>query len=172
MKKVALVVVLFALTLGLSAQNLIDFGSLPSVNTPTPVPIIGNYHWGGIYYVNPWLWPAAGPGFKHQEFIRNFDVAFIPYTCVNAICAGSISSSTPFVLRFAHIAAGYPWPTPSQLFVIAYNNGKYVGSITYNTTTQVQQIVFPAEWGAVTQVMFQGDVVFFDLNVEGPTPRM
>ncbi len=164
--------VLFALTLGLSAQNLIDFRDLPSVDVPTPVPTMGNFQWGGIYYVNPWLWPGAGPGFKHQEFIRNTAVAFIPYTCVNALCAGSISSPTPFVLRWAHVAAGYPAPTPSKLFVIAYNNGRYVGSATYNTTTNVQQLVFPPAWGAITQVMFQGDVVFFDLNVYGATPRL
>lgn len=76
MKKLALLFMLFALTLGVSAQNnLINFGDLPGVGIPTPVPTTyENYNWGGIYYVNPWLWPGAGPGFKHQEFVRNASV--------------------------------------------------------------------------------------------------
>lgn len=171
MKKLMLVFMLFALTLGLSAQsNLINFGDLPGLDVPAPVPsFYENYNWSGMFYVNPWTWSGAGPGFKHQEFVRNYSVAFIPYACVNVTCFASISSPTGLILQGAHVAAGYPTMgmAPSQLFVIAYNNGKYVGSATYNTTTQVQQIVFPPEWGTVTQVMFKGDAVFFDLNVYG-----
>lgn len=78
------------------------------------------------------------------------------------------------MLQGAHVAAGYPTMgmAPKTLFVIAYNNGKFVGSMTYDITTNVQSVVFPPEWGAITQAMFQGDVVFFDLNVYGvSTPK-
>jgi len=176
MKRLGLVFVLFALTLGLSAQNnLINFGDLPGLDVPAPVPTLyENYTWSGMYYVNPWVWPGAGPGFKHQEFVRNSSVAFIPYVCVSTLCYASISSPTGFMLQGAHVAAGYApmGPAPSTLFVIAYNNGKYVGSATYELTTNVRSVVFPPEWGAVTQVMFKGDAVFFDLNVYGvSTPK-
>ena len=167
MKKLALLFLLLALAIGASAQAKIDFANLPDAPSPSPLPNgYGNLNWTGAFYVDPFKWALAGPGFKHREDIAGTDVAFGPGPCSGAACFASIGSSTGFQLVSALAAAPYQTAGPaSPLIVTAYYNGQYIGTQTYMMTTDVQQLDFPPSWGVATQVIIQGSFVFYDLNV-------
>lgn len=177
-----LLTTLLALVVSASAQGVINFGDMPNALSPRPMPNgYANLNWTGFFYVNPFAWDGAGPGFKHQEWMMGNDVVFAPYACPGAGCYASLSfqsntvgsrnapppPSTGFMLLSAHAAAGYATMGPggSPLVVTAYNKGKFVGSHTYMMNTDVRQLNFPTEWGVVTQVMFQGSTVLYDVNV-------
>lgn len=166
MKNLLLLVVLLALAIGASAQTTINFADLPNVSVPTPLPNgYGNVNWSGVFYVDPAEWSGAGPGFKHNEDLAHNDVAFTGYGCLSTACYGSISSldGKSFLLPQAHAAAGYG---KSPLVVLAYSHGTYVGTQSFMMTTDVQELDFPPSWGAVTQVVFEGSVVFYDMTLQ------
>jgi len=183
--RLILLTTLLALAIGAGAQVIhnggLNFGDMPSALSPTPMPNgYGNLNWTGFFYVNPFVWDGAGPGFKHKEWMMGSDVVFAPYACPGLGCYASLTSltglsadrnvpppSTGFMLVKAHAAAGYATMGPggSPLVVTAYYKGKFVGSVTYMMNTDVQQLEFPTEWGVVTQVIFQGSIVFYDVEV-------
>ena len=122
-------------------------------------------NWTGVFYVDPLRWPAAGAGFLHAQNTPGNDVAFSPYACPGVNCYASISSvdGKGFLISSATAAAGYG---KNPLVVLAYSHGQYVGTQTFMLTTDLQELDFPPAWGAVTQVVFQGSVVFYDLTLQ------
>jgi hypothetical protein len=165
MKNLLLLFVLLGLAIGASAQELMNFSDLPDISSPSPMPNgYGNLNWTGFFYVDPYDWNGAGPGFKHGPIGK--DVGFAPYGCGSVGCYASLNSSTGFELINAHAAAPYAngGPGGSPLIVTAYDNGKYIGIQTFMMTTDVQELDFPPSWGIVTQVVFQGSAVLYDVS--------
>lgn len=165
MKNLLLLVVLLGLAIGASAQETVNFSDLPDISSPSPVPNgYGNLNWTGFFYVDPYNWNGAGPGFKHGPIGK--DVGFTPYGCGTVACYASLSASNGFELVSAQGAAPYATGGTgySPLVATAYNNGKYVGTQTFMMTTDVQELDFPPSWGVVTQVVFQGSVVLYDVS--------
>jgi hypothetical protein len=161
MKNLLLLFVLLGLALGASAQELVNFSDLPHISNPSPVPDgYGNLTWTGFFYVDPYEWGGAGQGFKHGP--TGQDIGFSPYACGTIpTCYATISSSTGLRLVSAHAAAGYG---QNPLVVTAYYKGKYIGIQTFMMTTDMQELDFPPSWGIVTQVVFQGSVVLYDVS--------
>jgi len=168
MKYIALLILVLGMAIGASAQATINFGDLPDVSSPTPLPNgYGGVNWSGVFYVDPFEWPGADKGFKHNRDTAGRDVAFTGYLCVSNACYASISSQDgkAFLLTEAHVAAGYSNKLPSPLVVLAYNHGQYMGTQTFLLTSDLQELDFPPSWGGVTQVVFEGSVVFYDLTL-------
>ena len=174
-KTLVLLACLVALALGASAQENLNFADLPLVSTPTPMPNnYGQLTWSNIFYVDPGQWSGAGPGYKDRlmegRLVRQ-DVAFVGGKVCRLLqenCYGTISSAggpVGFQAVSAIVAGGFG---TTSITVIAYNNGKYVGSSSYTLSTQMQTLNFPDSWGAITQLVFQipggGDLVFYDLS--------
>src|SRR5271169_1053763 len=177
MKKIlVLFACVLALALGVSAQENLNFADLPLVSSPTLMPNgYGQLNWDNIYYVNPAQWSGAGPGYKDGPIggiLRPQDVAFVGNKVCRLLqeaCFGTISSPggpTSFQAISAVVAGGFG---PTNITVLAYNNGSYVGSQFYSLTTQMQPLNFPSTWGSITQLTFQtdagGDLVFYQLQV-------
>ena len=178
MKK-TLVVLAFALAVAISAtaQENLNFADLPPVSSPVPIPNgYGQLNWQNIYYVDPEKWPGAGPGYK-DELIEGKpstqDVAFVGGKVCRQLqqaCFGTVSSppggSTGFLAASANVAGGFG---PTYVIVTAYNNGRYVGSVSSPLGTQLQILNFPASWGIITQLVLQtdapDDLVLYDLQV-------
>lgn len=156
------------LAFGAQAQDQINFSNLPLVDTPSPMPAgYGRLNWANFFYVNPYAWSGAGPGFHLQS--SSADVAFVGgefcglsgYTCT-----GSINFVTAFQLLTAQVAGGYG---PTAVTVRAYRHGTFVGTQRYVVTPQVQNMNFPLSWGAITEVIFEvtgepGSLVIYDLT--------
>jgi len=176
-----LILCLLSLVAGATAQNQINFASLPLVGSPMPVPNgYAGFNWTNILYVDPAEWQSAGPGYKLSSS-PNQDVAFVGgVTCLipqrGENCWGSISINAnsgsggihnplSFQLVSATVAGGFG---PTTITVVAYNNGNYVGSAFYDLSGQLQTINFPASWGGLTEVTFQtaamGDLVIYNLQ--------
>ena len=163
-----LTICLLSLAIGAGAQEQLNFSQLPFVSTPTPMPAgYGHLNWANFFYVNPYAWSGAGPGYRLQP--QTSDVAFVggEYCRLSGYaCYGTLNSPTGFVLLTAQVAGGYG---PTQVTVTAYNNGTFLGSAKYVLTPQVQNMNFPLSWGAVTEVTFQvsgqpGSLVIYDLT--------
>jgi hypothetical protein len=179
MKKAALFASILALALSARAQT-VNFAALPAVSSPTLLPSgYDKLDWSGFYYVDP-IWSGAGIGFKQGP--NALDVAYMGGgECEKAgvSCSASISSINSaanavgggFRASSAIVAGGYH----SEIInVIAYSHGKFVGSQTYNLSTSLQQINFPASWGMITQLVMDtnsGTLVLYALNLQsvGPT---
>jgi len=170
-KTFVLLACLVALALGATAQENLNFADLPLVNSPAPMPIgYGMLNWSNIFYVDPYLWPGSGPGYKDGPTGKN--VAFVGGKVCRLLqeyCYGTISSNggpSGFQAVSATVAGGFG---PTNITVTAYNNGKYVGSSFYILGTQMQTLNFPSSWGGITQLVFQipdgGDLVLYDLSV-------
>jgi len=178
-KTLVLLTFMLGLALGAIAQEPLTFANLPLVSTPTLLPNgYGQLNWSNFFYVDPWEWSGAGPGYKLGP--DRGDVAFIGgksciyeyqkgVTLQPEACYGSISSAggaTSFQPISAMAAGGFG---PVAVTVTAYNNGQYVGSSIYSLTAAPQNINFPSSWGAITQMVIQtdasGDFVLFNLNV-------
>ena len=169
-KTLVLLVCVLALAIAASAQENLNFANLPRVSAPTPMPNgYGQLNWTNIFYVDPSEWSGAGPGYKDGP--AGQDVAFVGGKACRLApeyCFGTISSSggpTSFQAISAVVAGGFG---PTSITVIAYNNGKYVGSSFYTLGTQMQTLNFPSSWGNITQLVFQtpggGDLVLYDLT--------
>lgn len=150
------------------AQEQINFSQLPFVDTPSPMPAgYGRLTWANFFYVNPYAWSGAGPGYRLQT--STADVAFVggEYCRLSGYaCTGSLSSTTGFQLLTAQVASGYGF---TQVTVTAYRNGTFVGRRQYVINPQLQNLNFPLSWGAVTEVMFQvtgepGSLVIYSLT--------
>jgi hypothetical protein len=181
-RTLVLLTCLLALALSASAQNQINFANLPLVKVPAPMPSnYAGFNWTNIFYVDPAEWSGAGPGYKLGS-ILNRDVAFVggaSCTCcpprLVTSCNGTISLNTSggelnnqlsFQAVNATVAAGFG---PTSITVLAYNNGKYVGTAFYRLDGNLQTINFPSSWGNITELNFQTaageDLVFYDLQV-------
>ena len=174
-KTLVLLAFALALAIGATAQENLNFADLPLVSTPTLMPNgYGQLNWSNIFYVNPGQWSGAGPGYKDGPIggiLRPQDVAFVGgKVCLESqqACFGTISSnggSTGFQAVSATVAGGFG---PTYVIVYAYNNGNYVGSLSYPLGTQMHTLNFPSSWGSITQLVFQtdaaDDLVFYDLQ--------
>jgi len=161
----------FALLASASAQEQLNFADLPLISSPQPMPNgYGQLSWGNFFYVNPFGWATAGPGYKLGSSRQ--DVAFIGGEFCRLggnTCFGTITVNNPisFVPISADVAGGYG---PAAVTATAYTNGKFVGQANYFVGTQMQKLLFPASWGAVTEVDLQvtgatGDLVIYDLSL-------
>jgi hypothetical protein len=75
-KTLVLLACLMALAVGATAQEQLNFTTLPLVTSPSPMPNgYGHLDWGNFFYVNPLGWSSAGPGYKLEP--EDGDVAFI-----------------------------------------------------------------------------------------------
>jgi len=168
-KTLVLLACLVALAMGATAQEQINFSDLPLIGTPAPIPAgYSRLNWSNFWYVDPSQYGGAGPGYPDPFTHR--DVAFIGGQFCGPVqtgCYGVISSAgAPFVPVGAVMAAGYQ---ANQVTVMAYNQGVFVGSASYQLTTTPRIVSFPSNWGAITEMQMQtdesGDLVLFDLVV-------
>jgi len=162
MKKIgSLLCLVFALALCATAQTVITFSDMPSVNIPVPVPDgypTGSYmNWPNFYYVSPLLWSQAGPGFTNGPNAR---VAFFGGpTCAQAVgCSASIkipvapnATAATFTPVSMNVASGW---VPNSVVVVAYNQSTFVGSVSWALTTASQTFNFPQGWNNITQLNF------------------
>ena len=153
-----------------SAQENLNFADLPLVGSPSPMPNgYGQLNWGNnLYYVNPYAWSGAGPGFKlgpqgeDVVFVGAKDCRLVGYTCY-----GTLTDSQGFQLVSAIVAAGFG---PTTVTFTAYNNGTVIGTANYFLTTQMQTLNFPQSWGIATEVVIQvtgqpDDFVLYSLSL-------
>ncbi len=168
-KTLVLLACLMALAISATAQNQLDFSSLPLLNSPSPVPAgYGQLNWDNFFYVDPYTWSGAGAGYKLGA--QGEDVAFIgSRNCrLNGnACYGTLSDARGFQLISAEVAGGYG---PAAITAMAYNNGAYVGSANFFVGTSMETLTFPASWGVVTEISIQvtgqtGDLVVYSLNL-------
>jgi len=172
MKKTLIVLAsLLALAIGATAQQQLSFAQLPLVSSPAQMPIgYGQLTWSNFYYVDPFLWSGAGPGFELGT--QGTDVAFVSsQNCrVNGssnICDATISDSAGFELVSASVAGGYG---PASVVAMAYSNGNYIGSMNFMVGTSQETINFPATWGIITELQLQvtsqqtDDLVLYNLS--------
>ena len=170
-RTLTLLACLLALALGATAQEDLNFASLPLVSTPSPMPNgYGQLNWTNIFYVDPYLWSGSGPGYKDGP--TGEDVAFVGGKVCRVLqeyCYGTITSlggTTSFQAVSATVAGGFG---PASVIVTAYNNGSYVGSMSFPLGTQMRTLKFPASWVSITQLTFQtdagGGLVLYDLQV-------
>ena len=160
----------FALVTSANAQENLNFADLPLVSTPSPMPNgYGQLNWGNnLFYVNPYAWAGAGPGFRLGP--QGEDVVFVgARNCrlVSYTCYGTLTDSLGFQLVSANAAAGFG---PTTVLVTAYNDGNVLGSANYFLTTQMRTLNFPQSWGIATEVVFQvtgapDDFVVYNLSL-------
>ena len=167
--KIGLVLFLFALVAGASAQQQLNFSDLPLVKAPTPMPLgYGQLDWGNFFYVNPWGWSDAGAGFRLGP--QGEDVAFIGGEFCNLAgnaCFGTITYDRGFLAVSADVAGGYG---PSSITVTAYYRGKFIGSVNYPIGSRITKLKFPGTWGVVTELSIQaggqpGEFVLYNLSL-------
>ncbi len=160
---------LMTLVVGAGAQQTLNFANLPLVNSPSPMPNgYGQLDWANFFYVNPYGWSGAGPGYQLGP--QGEDVAFIggEYCRLSGnTCFGVLSDPEGFVLVSADAAGGFG---PAAITATAYNNGRYVGTANYFVTTQMRTLTFPSSWGVVTDISLQvtgdtGDFVVYSLSL-------
>jgi len=166
---IGLALCVFALMASASAQQEVNFANLPLVSTPSPMPTgYGELSWGNFFYVNPFGWSGAGPGYKLDSKVE--DVAFIGGQFCRLsgnTCFGTLSDPLGFAVVSANVAAGYG---PAAVIATAYNNGKFVGTANYFIGTEMQTLHFPSSWGVVTEVDLQvtgttGDLVLYSMTL-------
>lgn len=164
------VLCVLALLTGASAQQQLTFNSLPPVNSPSLMPNgYGQLDWGNFFYVDPWNWSGAGPGYKlgaPGEDVAFLGGAFCRISGDNT-CFGTLADSRGFELISADVSGGYG---PAAVTATAYRNGIYLGSENYFVGTQMQTLNFPSYWGVVTEVQIAvtgatGDLVVYNLNL-------
>jgi len=167
--KVCLVLGLLALAMSASAQQNLNFSDLPLINSPAPMPTgYGQLTWGNFFYVNPYGWSEAGSGFKLGP--QGEDVVFIGGEICRLSgnsCYGTLIDTRGFVAVSANVAGGYG---PVSITATAYNNGKFVGSVSYLVASQITTLKFPASWGVITEISIQaggapGDFVLYSLSL-------
>ena len=184
MKTLMLFATILALASCVSAQQVIDFDSLPVSATPTAIP--ENYagmHWDSIDVVSPAQYPDAGPGFSTGNHVMlafgggplcypNYGGTNNDGSAFKAICMGRITVGIgPNALPSFHpvsavIAAGW---INGSIVVTAFNNGVQVGQQRYNLTTNASVINFPNGWGQITELMItpgpRGSFVIYTFTI-------
>lgn len=162
-----LTICLLSLAFTAQAQQL-NFSQLPFVDSPSPMPAgYGRLNWANFFYVNPYAWSEAGPGYRLQA--NTGDVVFVggAYCQLSGFaCSGSLNSTIGFQLLTAQVAGGYG---PTKVIVTAYRNGDFIGTAQYQINAEMQNMNFPVAWGVVTEVMFQvtgqsGSLVIYSLE--------
>ena len=64
-KTLVLLACILLLAIGATAQESLNFASLPLVSTPALMPDgYGQLNWSNIFYVDPSQWSGAGPGYR------------------------------------------------------------------------------------------------------------
>jgi len=180
MKKIVLLVsFLMVLALSASAQTYINFHEMPVASTPTPMPDYYpsdmNLTWTNFYYVTPGIWSGAGPGFWVDPTPQHNSVAFIggPLCSLATSCNGSIKleqiGMSPTSKGFTPISMilSSGWAN-NRVTIMAYSNGKFVGTVTWKLTTEPYTFSFPTSWTYVTQLVFTPS--FLTTNTVAPKP--
>jgi hypothetical protein len=141
------------------AQQQLNFADLPLVASPTPLPIgYQSLNWSNMFYVDPDLYPGAGPGY--QNLLTHRDLVFIGgQFCapVRSGCFGIISApGGPIDIHVvsAVMAAGFQ---NTNITFYAYRNGTFVGSMTAKLYTVPLLVRFPSSWDAITELQIQTD---------------
>lgn len=173
-----LILCLTALVVSASAQQQLNFANLPLVNSPAMMPNgYGGLSWGNFFYVNPYGWSGAGPGYQLGP--QGEDVAFVGglFCRLNGnTCYGILTDPAGFELVSADVAGGYG---PAAVTATAYNNGTFVGTANFIVGTQMRELDFPSSWGLVTEVQLQvtgqtNDLVVYNLSlyqiIQDPPP--
>jgi len=171
MKKTLIVLAsLLALAIGASAQQQVNFSQLPLISSPAPVPNgYDQLNWGNFFYVDPFTWSGAGPGYRLGP--QGDDVAFIggEYCRLGGgnTCFGTLSSSSGFELVSAEVAGGYG---PAAVTAMAYKNGNYIGAVNFFVGTSMETVTFPSNWGIITNLSLQvtgqtNDLVVYSLSL-------
>jgi len=169
MKRIVLLIsFLAALALCASAQTYIDFHDMPMAVTPSPMPDLYpsgvNLYWDSFFYVTPGTWDGAGPGFWVGP--NPHDVVFVggPMCTLAVPCSGSIKLNPLQLLppvRFftpVSITLSAGW-LPNHVTITAFNNGTYVGAVTWALTTTPHTYQFPASWRHVSQLVFTPEFI-------------
>ncbi len=169
-KTLVLLASLLALAIGANAQQLVNFSQLPLISSPSAMPNgYDQLNWGNFFYVDPFTWSGAGPGY--QLGAQGEDVAFIggEYCRLSGgnSCTGILSDSAGFELVSAEVAGGYG---PAAVTAMAYNNGNYVGTKNFFVGTSAETVTFPSNWGIITEVSLQvtgqtNDLVVYNLSL-------
>lgn len=159
---------LAAVALCAGAQTYIDFHQMPLAKAPSPMPDYYpdgmNLYWENFLYVTPGLWHGAGPGFWVDSAVQHNTTAFVggPTCPVAATCAGelkiaqqrsALSTFTPITIQ---MSAGW---VPNKVTITAYNNSKFVGTMTIKLTTKPQIYTMPNVWSQVTQLIFTPEAI-------------
>jgi hypothetical protein len=188
MKKVTLFASILALalmmTMTASAQQVIDFDSLPDASVPTPLPMAyAGMDWEGLDYVSAAQYAYAGPGFFTGSHVKlafgGGPLCFPIYggTTIADICESKIRANgvgpnalSGFQAVSAVVAAGWKDKyAPYSIVVTAYQNGNLVGSQKYSLTTQAGVINFPSSWGTITELVIHpspfGSFVLYTLSM-------
>ena len=174
--KRSLVLITFVLVLAIAstaalAQEQINFSDLPSVATPTPMPLgYQGMNWANLYYVNPGLYSSSGPGYLN--LLTHKDVVFVGGQFCGPVgpgCFGIISSPggpTAFQVISAVMVAGY---SENNVSVSAYDRGTYKGTMNFVLTANPQLVHFPTSWGTITELQIEtnraGNLVLWGLSV-------
>jgi len=166
---ICLALCVLALAASASAQEDVNFAGLPLISTPSPMPSgYAELNWGNFFYVDPFSWSDAGPGYKLNS--KAGDVAFIGGQFCRLsgnTCFGTLTDPLGFAVVSANVAGGYG---PAAVIATAYKNGKFVGSANYFVGTQMQTLHFPASWGVITELDLQvtgavGDLVVYSISL-------
>ena len=148
-RTLALLFCVLGLAIAAAAHNDIDFSDLPLVETPAPVPAgYSSLNWGNFWYVDP-------GNQRTITFIGGTFCGPVKPGCYGVI--GSMGGRTAFQPVSADVAAGSSTHAVSQITVLAYNHGSFVGSASYKLTTTPQTITFPESWGGITEMQIQTD---------------
>jgi hypothetical protein len=189
MKRIVLLIAFVAAAaLCAGAQNLINFADMPIAYTPNPMPDLypsgTGLNWDRFSYVTPGIWNGAGPGFWVDPATKHNTVAFTGGVLCNLKipCTAMLKMSQPA----ANMQIKTFWPgtivmsagwQDNRIIIVGYNNGKFVGSVSWKLTTTPQKFTFPATW-RVTQLAFtpdylgnnavipQGSAVIYRLDVK------
>jgi hypothetical protein len=170
MKRIVLLITFIAaIALCASGQTYVNFQDMPMAWVPTPMP--DNYpegmylNWDSFLYVTPGIWAGEGAGFWVDPSTQHNTVAFMggPMCALTVPCTASIKMSSimmsPFVRTFTptSITVSAGW-LANTVTVLAYNNGKFVGSLQWQLKIVPQTFTFPAAW-TVTQLVFTPGVI-------------
>jgi hypothetical protein len=168
-KTLATLACLMALAIGATAQQQLNFSNLPLVSSPSMMPNgYGGLSWGNFFFVNPYSWSGAGPGYELGA--QGEDVAFVGglfCRLQSNSCTGILSNTSGFELLSAQVAGGYG---PASVTATAYNNGTSLGSMNFFVGTAMQTVNFPSSWGIATEVQFQvtgqtDDLVVYNVSL-------
>lgn len=127
---------LLSVSLAASAQHVIDFNSLPRTGTPLPIPSgYAGMNWGNMDYFTELL-------------VDNLRNVALPGRNSFAQTFSSTNPSQPFQLLGISVTGN----SGTTLTIYAYNNGVFVGSLSYGLSPFLPPIRIPDEWGSLTQV--------------------
>jgi len=157
MKKLASVLCpVMSLALYATAQTVVTFSDMSSVNLPDGYPARSYLSRDNCYCLSPILWSGSGPHFSTQPNLRQAFIAGPP--CRQAVnCTASIkipvasNSTASFLPTSASLSAG--WAAISVV-VIGYSQSNFLGKCSWALTTTAQEFNFPTDCTNLMQLRF------------------